>query len=694
LVRISTGSVCSVPCKHILVDSGAMLAIDKHMTTIMSCCRVRNRFKVSLYFPVAVDCKILYHAQYGVAQDKVLSVMEAPEPAKIKWENLGYDKVHRYFRRGLTVVLAMLLVVVSVGITYGAKALQQSSIVKGGTSLCPADFESMADDVQISYVEEHSEDLHCYCDQFSYQQQASISMCKKYLKSTVQAQILTYFSSVVVLFVSTLIDMAIRMFADYEKHHTQDSKEKSIFLRVFVLQYLNTSCVFLINDNQKILSRVFGISGSSTTEFSSQWYNSIGVTIILVQLGNILSSQAGTIYAFLKYHFKLRAAVQSKIPALTQAELNKAIIGPDFVLSTRYAQTLSTLFVCLTFSSGIPLLYFVAAANFCASFWIDKFVFVRLCKEPKPYSAKMGQQATMLIPIGVVFHLAMSVWMLSNKEIFSSDVDAQISQIQEQGKSNSKLGNELLTKITFKQTVPLFALLCAILGIFFLYHFLKRVRGVADVVKLFFVGNSEIKNKIEVLQFIRDEGVVETFSGLVYAGKMKGLTTYNILQNPDYKEAFGITWSFAFKHQRLKSLYNFKTAELTKAISIEDEEEDILDHAMAKQQKHMKKQARKAANYINAAKSSPTPTVSSGSTKRTTSPPPKPPRNPTALKRGNSEYLRQRMVLKDDAGDDDIEAGDDDDDDDDDDEEEEALNEEFEVENSRGMRVLSDEYAV
>ena len=37
---------------------------------------------------------------------------------------------------------------------------------------------------------------------------------------------------------------------------------------------------------------------------------------------------------------------------LTQAELNKLHIGPKFEMAYRYAEVMSTIFVCLTFSTG------------------------------------------------------------------------------------------------------------------------------------------------------------------------------------------------------------------------------------------------------------------------------------------------------------------------------------------------------
>ena len=39
---------------------------------------------------------------------------------------------------------------------------------------------------------------------------------------------------------------------------------------------------------------------------------------------------------------------------------------------------------------------------------------------------------------------------------------------------------------------------------------------------------------------------------------IKGLATYNILQNPAYKEDFGITWKFAIKHKDVRSVRRLK----------------------------------------------------------------------------------------------------------------------------------------
>lgn len=49
-----------------------------------------------------------------------------------------------------------------------------------------------------------------------------------------------------------------------------------------------------------------------------------------------------------------------------------------------------------------------------------------------------------------------------------------------------------------------------------------------------------------------------TYSRAIQRNLIKGLATYNVLQNPKYKEAFGITWKFAVDHSRVRSVRELK----------------------------------------------------------------------------------------------------------------------------------------
>lgn len=51
---------------------------------------------------------------------------------------------------------------------------------------------------------------------------------------------------------------------------------------------------------------------------------------------------------------------------------------------------------------------------------------------------------------------------------------------------------------------------------------------------------------------------VVTYTRAVQRNLIKGLATYNILQNPIYKESFAITWKFAMANKNVRSVRNNK----------------------------------------------------------------------------------------------------------------------------------------
>ena len=51
---------------------------------------------------------------------------------------------------------------------------------------------------------------------------------------------------------------------------------------------------------------------------------------------------------------------------------------------------------------------------------------------------------------------------------------------------------------------------------------------------------------------------VVTYTRAVQRNLIKGLATYNILQNPIYKESFAITWKFAMNNKNVRNVRNNK----------------------------------------------------------------------------------------------------------------------------------------
>ena len=443
---------------------------------------------------------------------KKLKFNRAPEPSTIIWENLRFSFKERILRRTITTFLALLLILVSVVCTYTAKVLQDRSTTSSGTVLCPSGFNGLTKTQQQEAVEADSSILHCYCDNLSYSQKGIDSTCRSYYQQQLITQLVTYFASIIVLIVSIFMEFVMQAFSNLEKHQSEDTAYRSVFLRLFALKYINTSAgvypspsipspilstrcisltphtphpppplVFLINSNIQWLLQIFGTSGNST-EFSADWYKTVGVSIILVQIGSIATSHAKKLWDYYRYRSRIRTALRrqdSDHPTvLTQDELNKLHEGPSFEFSINYAQLMTTFFVCLTFSAGMPILYVIAMINFGTTYLLDKYLFVNLYKTPNRYSTKIGREATALVPWGVVMHLLLAIWALSYPVIFSAlpSSEAQLILTEKYSPYSSNKhrqtvdGQGLTTatlahKIYYEHTFPLFLL---VVGIIFL----------------------------------------------------------------------------------------------------------------------------------------------------------------------------------------------------------------------------------
>jgi hypothetical protein len=546
---------------------GALLIKDMYQIRLID--RIMRFFLpvIRCFYRNATDAK-----DHLLINGKLVTVKSAPEPGSIIWENLQVPKLQRWRNRALTVIGAFLLIVVSIVVTFSAKLLQERAAESGGDSLCPTDFSSLAQEDQELAVESDSSILHCFCDQYTSIEQQRMSLCRHYVTQQAEAQALTFFSSFIVLAISSLIEIAIRNFADFEKHDSQDTRERSIFMRLFYLKYLNTSFIFFINNNQ-VLKYFFGadsyLTKASTNNFSSAWYASVGVSVILVQIGNIVTAQAHTIYDYVKFNIRLKAA-QRSINFKTQRDLTKAFTGPEFELGVRYSSILSTFCVLLTFSSGMPLLNFVGFCAFGLQFMVDKFAFISLYRTPHRYTALMGKIGTMVVPFAVCLHLAMSIWMLSNPEIFDSTHEEShktITSIASQS-NDGTLATTISRNIRYPQTYPLFVMFLIIGGSLVLYGVVNVVHEGYHRFRVLIHG--DYQQKLTIQKYVKEfhNKAAPQFSRAVRSNYISGLASYNILHNPIYKEKFGISWKFALTHDSLR--------DVRRSNFIADEDDDII----------------------------------------------------------------------------------------------------------------------
>jgi hypothetical protein len=535
--------------------------------------KVNDRMKIEKMYNRQTWYEYFFDYKKLFLDSHLLKVRTAPEPSVIIWENLMFSMYERVKRRCVTTLSTLLLVIVSIVMIFSSKYLQQRATNNGSSKMtsCPSNWNMYTVEQKQLYVKSYENALHCYCDEYSTWDQSQDSYCQHYLEKNIESQVLIYFASFVILIINILMEKLLRFLSSFEKHHTSDSKEMSIFIRLFILKYINTAAVFLINNNNAVLNKIYGLDAKGSPEFTANWYNTVGVTIILVQLGEVVNGHSETLYKYLLYNYRKARAIKENVKkskvssvehevslnelgpsssrplqaspgsstalsrighsngeggglggsapvmtqpasggtkttadekqklntttnniAYTQDLLNKLFVGPEFEFSHNYSQLITTIFVCLTFSTGIPILYPIAAVNFGLFYITEKYFFIHLYKIPPHFNALVGKMATTLIPYALIIHIIMAIWVLSNDGLFrdhthhsstaSNSIDTDVyyyygsaDNLNNAPISSDEFRHKLVEKITGYSTLPLFITLIVVIAIILLMYITQSV---------------------------------------------------------------------------------------------------------------------------------------------------------------------------------------------------------------------------
>ena len=73
----------------------------------------------------------------------------------------------------------------------------------------------------------------------------------------------------------------------------------------------------------------------------------------------------------------------------------------------------------MTYSSGMPILYLIAAINLYLLYIIDKYFIVRIVKKPKNFDAAMQKLTRGVMFAAPVIHAIIAIFVYGNEEIFN-----------------------------------------------------------------------------------------------------------------------------------------------------------------------------------------------------------------------------------------------------------------------------------
>eukprot|EP00347_Sterkiella_histriomuscorum_P010278 403376914 len=336
--------------------------------------------------------KVKYHTR-KLFKGNWLSLKDSVSPDIIAWENMNIGAAGKCIRQFLVIIKLIFLIcstfiVVIVGKYYQQQIDKYSPQVK-----CPSlDItKDMALEDQLKEASSRQGLMHCYC----LSQYTKITFlvgsitfsdgnqyCGQWLFYYTLSNSLIYLVALQISVINIVINKIIRYVSQFEMNHIKSSQMVTSMQKMFMVSFFNTGVViFIVNVNLE-LPRIplFPFFTGDYKEFSVEWYRIVGSTISFTMLLNIITPHFANLMALIGTKMKkcrlqkLLTDKLSKIQVEKVSAEQKEIANSDgqFVIEFRYSQFLSTLFIIMMYSPGLPLLYVIAFFQLFVQYWFDK----------------------------------------------------------------------------------------------------------------------------------------------------------------------------------------------------------------------------------------------------------------------------------------------------------------------------------
>eukprot|EP00198_Chlamydomonas_reinhardtii_P003565 XP_001692901.1 predicted protein [Chlamydomonas reinhardtii] len=293
------------------------------------------------------------------------------------------------------------------------------------------------------------------------------------------------------------------------------------------------------------------IFGGAYADTTPAWYTDVGRPIVISVFLNTVITHAKIGFWWWWRRYKL----SSRFRCLTQEQLDRSFEGHDFELAIKFGQHLYLIFVVMTYSSSMPLLYVLAAVHFATCYLSEKYELLKICKRPLTYSRDLAVYAAGTLPFACLWHLALALWFYSLfgcaksplvAGAFKSSLQNTLEGLQGLMSSASELTPAgVAARLTQSSSAHLFlgflALAAALFVFFTLSNWLALMRWLASLLGCIkdsgAAGEAEFSNTPEFAVAVRSQLLV-------------GPATYSIHANPAYTHAFERMEQLHWEEQR------------------------------------------------------------------------------------------------------------------------------------------------
>lgn len=265
------------------------------------------------------------------------------------------------------------------------------------------------------------------------------------------------------------------------------------------------------------------------TDFSSAWYQSIGSAMFVTVCTQLVQPPAQSFLTALWYHRRGARVARMR----TQRALNHLLVGPTWQLSYRVAKVISTTWLALALSGGLPGVGVMLPFGLWLAYFADKWVLCHTSRTPPRHQHAMPFAMRNSLVWAVWLHLALTAWMYGSPALPAYTTGGARAPRKQNGRDAYRpRATSSAEQFSVSSRLQRWPALVQGVAFFALSAWLILIKPHREV--LMRALRAVLRSPADVT---RDSAVYITYSAARASCRLVGVESYHILQNADYADA-------------------------------------------------------------------------------------------------------------------------------------------------------------
>lgn len=225
------------------------------------------------------------------------------------------------------------------------------------------------------------------------------------------------------------------------KRYTTITQQKISFVIIFIMEFCNMGVIVIINSFDQIGIQKALLGESEIFDdriykngFTVKWYKDWGqyicyqlfmssifvnaLDLILFIITSMRRLKDRNFKSSLKKDEDDEKDDEPNTKKRTQKALQDLYLGKKFGGEKAFSRMMSTMFVILLYSSGMPILYFIGMIFFGITYFINKGLIIKYYRFSTTLSKTIPITVLQFIKYSLIFHVIVGLFMLTNQTPF------------------------------------------------------------------------------------------------------------------------------------------------------------------------------------------------------------------------------------------------------------------------------------